>query len=254
MAICKNPYVISLFLLLPAAPVGAQGLQSADLLDREEEEEGEERPWSLSAELGAVIVRGNSDTDSYNAKLGVGYEVHRWRHRAQLEALGASDDGATTAERYLAGHKSDYKLSERDYLFGALRWEKDRFSGYEYQISEALGYGRRLILTERHRLDAEIGPGARQSKVEGEDQENELIGRLGVAYRWSLSETSAFSEDLIVQSGESNTQTESVTALKLKINSRLAMKLSYTVKHNSDVPPEADKTDTTTAITLVYDY
>lgn len=213
-----------------------------------------DKPWSVSAELGGVITRGNSDTDSVNGKLQVGYERAPWRHRLNLEALGASDDDKTTAERYLAAYKADYRFDERNYMFGALRAERDRFSGFEYQVSESVGYGRRIILTEAHQLDGELGPGARQSERDDGQRENELIARLAGVYRWKLSPTSEFGEDLIVQAGESNTQTESVTALKLKINSRLAMKLSYTVKHNSDPPPEAEETDTTTAINLVFDY
>jgi putative salt-induced outer membrane protein YdiY len=35
---------------------------------------------------------------------------------------------------------------------------------------------------------------------------------------------------------------------------RLAMKFSYSVKHNSQVPVAASKTDTETSVTLVYSF
>jgi putative salt-induced outer membrane protein len=57
-------------------------------------------------------------------------------------------------------------------VFGELRGEHDKFSGYDYQISQSIGVGRRLLAAERHKLDGEIGPGLRQSKPDTEEMEN----------------------------------------------------------------------------------
>ncbi|MGD8559906.1 MAG: DUF481 domain-containing protein, partial [Gammaproteobacteria bacterium] len=54
--------------------------------------------------------------------------------------------------------------------------------------------------------------------------------------------------------GDDETVTKSVTALTANINSSLAMKLSYTIKHTSEVPPDIEKTDTETVVTIVYKY
>lgn len=248
---------ISLFLpgLASAQLESAYLLESAYTLDvLEEEEEGEEKPWSISAELGAVINSGNTDSKSFNGRFGAGYEIAKWRHTLALEATGVEESGVTTKERYLASYKADYKFSARDYWFFALRGERDRFSGYKYQLSESTGYGCRILDTPTQRFDAEIGPGARQSELDDGTEENELIARGAIAYIWHISDTSSFSEDLVVQAGESNTETESVTGLKVKINSSLALKLTYTLKHNSDVPEGNKNTDTITSINLVYDY
>jgi putative salt-induced outer membrane protein len=67
-----------------------------------------------------------------------------------------------------------------------------------------------------------------------------------------ISDNSTFSQILNVTSGSSNTYTESVTELSARIVGSLSMVLGYTVKHNSDVSPDKDKTDTFASISLEY--
>ncbi|MEW6645575.1 MAG: DUF481 domain-containing protein [Pseudomonadota bacterium] len=215
----------------------------------------EEQPgFGGEAELGMVTTSGNTDTRSINAKARLRYLTETWRHEGRLEGLRTSDGDTITAERYLASGKSDYRFTPADYLFVTVRYEDDRFSGYDYQFSEAVGYGRRVVKTESVELDLEIGAGGRHSRESGQAREDEAIVRGAAKLGWAVSPTSRFTEELLVESGESNTYTESVSALSVRINSRFALKLSLTVKHNSDVPAGVEKTDTLSAVTLVYDF
>ena len=142
--------------------------------------------------------------------------------------------------------------SEASFLFGRLNWRNDRFSGYDTQFSQTVGYGRRLIDKEAHKLNAEIGAGARQSDLADGTSENETILRGDLKYTWLLSENSEFRQNFVVESGSANTYVESVTALSAKLLGNLALVASYTVKNNSDVPPLTEKTDTYTALSLEY--
>jgi len=211
--------------------------------------------WSGSAELGGTVTTGNSETENLNGKAEAVYERDRWRHTTKAEALYSSDAGVDTAERYVASYKADYKRSERSYIFGALRGEVDEFSGYEYRVSESVGYGRRFWeVPDKGYFDLEAGPGFRHSKPEDGVREDHAIARMAAKYRNKWTPNTEFSEDLIVEAGTDNTFTESVTGYKVRINSSLAMKLSYTIKHNTDVPVDKENTDTITAVTLVYDF
>ena len=55
-----------------------------------------------------------------------------------------------------------------------------------------------------------------------------------------------------MNSGSSNTFTESVTELGANIYGALAMVLSYKIQNNSDVQSGTEKTDTFAAISLEY--
>lgn len=206
------------------------------------------------AELGMVTTSGNTNTRSVNAKVKLRYLSGPWRHEGRLEGLRTSDGDTVTAERYLASGKSDYRYTPTDYVFGTVRYEDDRFSGYDYQMSETVGYGHRLVNRDSLTLDLEIGAGGRHSRETGGSARDEGIVRGAARLGWDVSDSARFSEELLVESGESNTYTESVAALRVKINSRFAMKLSLTVKHNSTVPAGAEHTDSMSAVTLVYDF
>jgi len=218
---------------------------------------GAETPKGFSgeAELGFVATDGNTQTQNLNAKGKVGHEATHWRTEGQAEAVLASDTGGATAERYLASAKTDRKLGERAYLFVTAAWEKDRFSGFDWRVTEALGYGYRLVATDRTTLDLEAGPGARQSRVEATgDTETETLGRIHLDLEWKPGDTSTFSEDATAEIGDQSTITRSVTALKAQVAGQLATKVSFTVKNTSSVPAGVEKTDYETAVTLVYGF
>lgn len=211
-------------------------------------------PWAGKATLGYLATSGNTNNSTLNSAFEISYTTGDWKHLFGARAINATEDESTTAEAYEANWKSERSLSEHNYLFGQLDWRKDRFSGYETQFSQTVGYGRRLIDKEKHKLNVEIGAGARQSELVDGTEENETIIRGGLGYLWQISETAAFTQDFKVESGDANTYSESKTALSANLVGRLALVASYTIKNNSDVPPLIDKTDTYTALSLEYGF
>ena len=218
------------------------------------EEEAEESPWSGMASFGYLATSGNTENSSLNTKVEVGYTAGLWLHEAKAAAIYADESGSTTSEAYDAGWKSSRNLTEQDFLFGRLDWRKDRFSAFDTQFSQTVGYGRRLIKSDRHSLDGELGVGARQSERRDGSSLDETIFRGGLKYRWTLSDTSEFRQDLTVEAGGDNTFTESITAISARLVGALALTASYTIRNNSDVLPGIDKTDTFTAVSLEYGF
>jgi putative salt-induced outer membrane protein len=141
-----------------------------------------------------------------------------------------------------------------DYLFFSGDWRQDEFSGYDKQVTEAVGYGRRLIDTARHTLALEGGLGAKQSDLVTGEELDEGIVRGGLDYLLRISETSEFSQKLLLEQGDDNRYTESTSALKTRIVGNLALVLSYVIKNNSDVPVGIEETDTFTALSLEYGF
>jgi putative salt-induced outer membrane protein len=210
--------------------------------------------WKANVEIGFVTTDGNTQTETLNAKAKAETEREKWRHTMSLEALNSSDSGVSTAERYLVSGQSSFKMGPKNFFYALLSYEDDRFSGYDYRATVSVGYGRRVIADPDLTLDLEIGPGVRQSKPDTGDTVDEMLVRGAAKLAWAVSKTSKFSEELTVDGGEDVTVTKSVTALSAKVNSSLATKLTYTIKNTSVVPAGIEKTDSETAVTLVYDF
>ena len=225
-------------------------LVSAPLLAAEEEKE--KSPWSGSAKLGYLATTGNTENSSLNAGFNVAYTRGLWTHEALAASIYSEESGATTAEAYDLGWKSARNITDNDFIFGRLDWRKTRFGAFDTQFSQTLGYGRRLINIDKHSLNGELGVGARQSETQDGISIDETIFRGALRYRWALSETSEFRQDLVVEAGEENVFSESVTAISARVVGGIALVASYTIRNNSDVPPLTKKTDTFTALSLEY--
>jgi len=230
-------------------------------------------PWSGKVALGYLASSGNTDTTAFNFDGEVNYDVNKWHNNLLGRAILQSSDNDSTAESYKLAYQLKYDITERNYLFGLLDYNNDRFSSFDQQIFEVVGAGRRFIVSEKHNLSGELGIGASQSDyrdckqddvdamacVIGPPQtppfgtsEDEIIYRLSGEYTWQISENALFLQRLAVNSGSSNTRTESLTELRAGIVGDIALVLSYTIINNSDAAPGTDKTDTFTAVSLEY--
>lgn len=244
---------VSLIRLLALAALLALALAPVTLMAEDEEE-----PiygWSGKGEFGLVSTTGNSDTFSLNLGLEFLYNSETWRHRFSATALNSEDDGDTTAKRYTLGAQSDYKLSEKSYVFGALRYDNDDFSAYEDQATVSVGYGRQILDSKTQQLRMEGGVGYRSATVaETGETEDGVIFRGMVDWAWQITESTKLGDRFLIEAGSDNTYMQNDLGLTVAINSRFALGVAFQVRHNSDVPPGVDKTDTQTSVNLVYNF
>jgi putative salt-induced outer membrane protein len=211
--------------------------------------------WQGDAELGILNTSGNTKTSSITAKGQAVNDREHWKHTLKVESLSSSQSGTTTAERYFASDKSDYKLGERSYAFGQLTYENDRFSGYDYRSTETVGYGRSVIKGTVLNLDLDAGLGLRQSELSSSgDGQYEGLLHAGGNLSWQISPSSTFTQSLVSDMGKLSTVSKSITALKTQIVGNLASKISFTAEYTTKVPPGITPLDTETAVTLVYSF
>ncbi len=210
-----------------------------------------------SGEVGVSFISNNGNTDSQN--LGVKARAIRdgsvWRNTYKLESLNEETDDVRSAEKYFASAKFDRKLSEIDYLFGLIEHEDDRFSGYDYQTSITAGYGRKLLTSDAHKLEMEVGPGYRRSEIKGDnDVEEEGTLRGALNYDWVITTASSFRQEVSVEAGEESTISKSLSRFKSQLSGSLALVIAYEAKHTSSVPVGTHKFDSTTFVSLDYSF
>ena len=211
--------------------------------------------WSGKGTFGGVLARGNTETETINLNVDVENKLDRWTHKAGASMLRTVNNDITSADRWELRGESQYSLTERSYLFGALRYEDDAFTDYSYQATATGGYGYRFIMTDTTKLEAQIGAGYRQAELQltGE-QEDGLIGRGAVNFEHKLTGTTLIYDRFLVESGSDNTFVQNALGLEVKINDTFALGLDYAVRHNTDVLPGTEKTDQVLTANLVYSY
>ncbi len=226
-------------------------------------------------ELGVITTSGNTNTQSYKGKLDLRQEVKAWHNHFIVEGLSKRDEvevtsgdetrrqDQTTAEKYFASAKSNYKF-RRDHaaLFFYAEYDRNRFSGFDYQYTLAMGYSNRLFTSDRSHLAYDLGPGYtvdQPEDIDGErqDKEDSVIARIAAEYFFQISDNAKFTQTVSSNYNpdtDRNSKTKAVSALTAQINSALALRASYTLDYNSVVPPERDHADTETALTVVYSF
>jgi putative salt-induced outer membrane protein len=205
--------------------------------------------------FGFAEARGNTDTLSITGDTTVQYVTGGpWVHDGRFLFVTRQESGATTEERYEARGTANYYWTEDDYFFGRVDWRKDNFGGVREEWVPSVGYGRVLIRSERHDLRGEVGAGYRSADLsDGTSEEGALVSG-GLRYRWQISDTAEFFQNALVQSSSDNTYVESETGLRTLIVGALSARISYLVRHNTDVPDGTRNSDFFTNIGLEYKF
>lgn len=239
--------------------------------------------WSGSGEAGLAAASGNTKSENINAKLDIKFNDDHWKDDIYLLALrnkanvttknadGSSDTNyQLTANRYETGASAGYKLDGRSYVVGALRYEHDAFSPYDYQYIGSLGYGFQALKNAHDELAFEVGAGYKvtqptsvyvanpapppvQLKVHP-DTDSSAAGRGKLDYKHSFNANTTLVNTLLVESASGNTFVQNDSGVAVKVNSSLALKLGYQFRHNTEVKPGFKHTDELLTTNLVYGF
>ncbi len=209
--------------------------------------------WKGKGEAGIVFARGNTDADTVNFKLGMSDEVDRWKHSLDMAALRATSNGVRSADRYTAGWQSNYKRSERSFSFGGLRYERDLFSGFDYQASASAGVGYKFYDTDKIKFAGQVGAGYRRIKdgVTGATSADAVFVT-GLDYENALTATTKVVDKFHSESGSDNTQLSNFAGVEVKMSTKLALSVGFDVQHNTKPPAPRKQTDTVSTVNLVY--
>jgi putative salt-induced outer membrane protein len=224
--------------------------------------------WKVKGELGMVLARGNTESQTVTAKADATKESDAWKHTAGFSMLYSSsvdfetNEKEKTGDRYEVHGQSDYKFSERSYMFASVRYEEDRFSPYTYQGIASGGYGYRFINTEATKLSTEIGVGYRRTEDRDppEAENGDTVARGRIAYEQQITATTKIYDTFLVEAGEDNTYLQNEAGIQVTITDALALSLAYVVRHNTYVapvaPPERERFHTDELITanLVFEF
>jgi len=213
-----------------------------------------ENGLNSNLELGIIQTSGNTEDESFKVKGGVELVKDAWDYAWSVDAFRSSRQNQLTAQRFYTIGSADYQLSEASFVEGRLAYEDDRFSGYDSQTDASINYGRGLLTnTDNMNLNITTGIGARRSLSE-EENFDEVILRLAGDYKWDISENALFNQLLSAEAGDQTSIYRLESSIETNIVENLALKLTFNVKHQTEVPVGREKTDTATSVTLVMNF
>ncbi len=227
-------------------------------LAQETEEEEREPAWKGSLGLSWVATGGNTDTSSAGLDFAFERKPEPWGLEFAARGNTAQDSGVTTAENYFAVGRAVRKLGKRWETFGGLQWSKDPFAGFDSQMVVSAGGTYIAVETERHHLTADLG-----LAYTWEDQISPVEeiayggGVFGVVWEWKLGEKSKLTERLTYYPNFDDSvdwRVTSVTAIEAAINSWLALRFGYDLRHRNEPIGDADSTDTTSTASVVFNF
>jgi putative salt-induced outer membrane protein len=236
-------------LLLVAAPVLAQ--------ENGEEEAAEEPLWSGSLGLAYLGTSGNSETSTFGLSFDAERRAVPWGFTITGRFNRNEDDGVLTAERYALNGRAIRSLSERWEVFGGLSASKDVFAGYDLLLIFEAGATYKALLGPRHLLSFDAGVTWTDEDRIVPNPDVSFIGAIvGLDYEWKISDNASLTQvlDFFPNFDDADDwRLYSETALTAAINSWLALKFGYEIRHRNQ-PIEAEKTDTTSSASVVFNF
>ncbi|RYE02179.1 MAG: DUF481 domain-containing protein [Sphingomonadales bacterium] len=206
------------------------------------------------AELGGYVSSGNTENVGLAASIEIKREGLDWRHKLRFQADYQESLGQVTRERYLAAYEPNWKLGERAYLYGAGQFESDRFSGFTERFSVSAGAGYSAIKQRGMKLDLELGPAYRSTRLITDMTESNLAARGSLDFDWKLTRGITVRQNASAYVQSANSTIASKSALLARLIGPLSAQLSYTLQYESTPPAGRKTTDTTSRAALVLDF
>ncbi|KGJ89253.1 DUF481 domain-containing protein [Thalassotalea sp. ND16A] len=212
--------------------------------------------WSGDVEFGYTNLSGNTEESTTVGKFNLLRESAPWKFAAHVEGLASEKDEERTAEKYSAFTRLEYNFTAKNYVFGRVSYEEDKFNGYENQYTATSGLGWNVYDLDTFDWDLEGGVGYRAGKLEDPllEDEEETIVRLSTLVDWKFSETGTFTQLLSTEIGDENTISYSKTAIKVQVIGQVSLKLSYNIKYTEEVPDGTEHADKETVVSVTYSF
>jgi len=221
--------------------------------------------WTGKGQAGYTSSSGNSEGKSANAAIDMAYLDSPWKHAFHLGGLYGQSAGLVSAERWDTSWQTNYDLTADLYTFGLLTYRHDLFSGFDYQASASAGVGYKIIATETTKLDAQVGVGYQVLRPEDITKLNGVVvnrtllpSQNGIAetaavnYSQALTGTTTLTDKLAVTSSSADTLVTNTLAVAVKISTKMALSVGYTLQDNTKPPAGLKRIDTLETLNLVY--
>lgn len=285
--------VISIYLPLSSVAYAQEQVldyetaEASDILFSLEKADESQQPvsgtsFTASAQLGFLYLTGNTRSADIKTGLDLRFERGLWRSFFIVDVLVKKteqttliDDGSfqqefdTTEQKWSLSSQTNYTVDARNknYVYGSIYYEENRFSSFDSQASVSGGWGRRWYENQHSSFDADIGPGFKRDvpQVTPEDIEkgispktqDTIILQAQALYIRKINEHIEFKQQLVVKHAIEKGQNsiyKAESSITSKLIESLQLKLNFIVDYNSKVDVDKENFQTETSAVLIYSF
>ena len=258
----KRKFALSALYLLPLASFAVTA------------ENTEKKPeFTASAELGFLYKTGNTKSGDVKAAFNLTHEKDKWRtafafnilaKKTETEDEAENKEFETTANKWNILAQTNYTIGKADknYLYGNLSYEQNKFNGFESQSSFSAGWGRHWYETKTSSFFADVGPGVkydvtRVTNTTPSTSNTSFILQAQALYTHQFNDFVAFKQFFVARqatkSGE-NSMYKSETSVTAKLIDALQLKFAIRVDYDTEVEEGFENTNSETSMTLIYSF
>jgi len=210
--------------------------------------------WDAEVGFSYVGTNGNTDTSS----LGAAFAAHRrwplWQIEAAATAVNTTDNGTTTAARYLGSFRAQRKLTDRLGVSTGIRLERDHLSGIDFRSILDGGLTYKLIRRPYWTLDSLTGLGwDHEARVVPPDEDDfqavlQALSKFLLGTAGETTQRFTFYPDF---TNSTAYRSEAEVTVQAAMNKRLALKFGFLWRYSHEPVPGFKRSDTTTTASLV---
>ena len=177
---------------------------------------------SGSAKLGGTFI--NSDSASVNGSLDYQWEMDKWQQTLETDYVYKEEDNEEILNEFVINTKSNYTFAPKQYVFGIVGYDYDKFRADGDRKVLGIGYGYKLLRTERIKASNEFSLATLQT-----DSINEIIYRNSLWFSFKIVDRVTFTNKFLYEEGsDSDVYIRNETALNYTFDNGILFGLSNT--------------------------
>ena len=177
---------------------------------------------SGSAKLGGTFI--NSDSASVNGSLDYQWEMDKWQQTLESDYVYKEEDNEKILNEFVFNTKSNFTFAPKQYVFGIVGYDYDKFRADGDRKVLGIGYGYKLLRTERIKASNEFSLATLQT-----DSINEMIYRNSLWFSFKIVDRVTFTNKFLYEEGsDSDVYIRNETALNYTFDNGILFGLSNT--------------------------
>ena len=135
----------------------------------------------IKANLG--YTSSGNDSHTLKSKISTSSEEGEWQSIFEADYFLKTTNGSENKNELHSSFKRNYTYDMKEYLFGELQIDDDKFRDIKTRNLAAIGYGYKLLRTDRYKMSNELSVASLRSKY------NEVILRNSIWFKYKISES-----------------------------------------------------------------